>query len=95
MLTNTIVPAISARFFIYLLGVPHYVDIFGFKVQSLALVIGIVLLLAATILLAVGSLALLITDTIQGLLTYPIIFIFTMYIILPPACDGFTIRQEP
>ena len=29
MLTNTIVPAISARFFIYLLGIPHYVDIFG------------------------------------------------------------------
>ena len=50
--------------------------------QSLALVIGIVLILAATILLAGGSMALLITDTIQGLLTYPIIFIFTMYIIL-------------
>ena len=82
LLSNMILPAISARFFIYLLGIPHYIDIFGFKVQSLALVIGIVLILAATILLAGGSLALLITDTIQGLLTYPIIFIFTMYIIL-------------
>ena len=82
LLSNAILPAISARFFIYLLGIPHYVDIFGFKVQSLALVIAVVLILAATILLAGGSLALLITDTIQGLLTYPIIFIFTMYIIL-------------
>ena len=82
MLSNTILPAISARFFIYLLGIPHYIDIFGFKIQSLALVIAVVLILAATILLAGGSLALLITDTLQGLMTYPIIFIFTMYILL-------------
>ena len=82
MLTNTIVPAISARFFIYLLGIPHYTEIFGFKVQTLALVILGVLILAMTILLSGGSLALLITDTIQGLLTYPIIFVFTMFILL-------------
>ena len=82
MLTNTIVPAISARFFIYLLGIPHYVNIFGFRVQTLALVILTVLILAMTILLAGGSLALLITDTIQGLMTYPIIFVFTMFILM-------------
>ena len=82
ILSHTIGPAISARFFIYLLGIPHYIDIFGFKVQSLALVIGVVLILAAAILLTGGSLALLITDTIQGLLTYPIIFVFTLFIIM-------------
>ena len=82
MMCNAILPAISARFFIYLLGIPHYFDIFGFKVQSLALVIGIVLILAVTIILTGGSLALMITDTLQGLMTYPIIFAFTMYIIL-------------
>ena len=82
MLSNMIVPAISARFFIYLLGIPHFVDIFGFRVQTLSLVIAIVLILALTILLAGGSLALLITDTFQGLMTYPIIFVFTMYILL-------------
>jgi len=82
LLSNAILPALSARFFIYLLGIPHYVDIFGFKVQSLALVIALVLILASAILLAGGSLALLVTDTLQGLMTYPIIFIFTMYILL-------------
>ena len=82
ILSNTILPAISARFFIYLLGIPHYINIFGFKVQSLALVIAVVLILAAAILLAGGSLALLITDTIQGLMTYPIIFVFTIFIIM-------------
>ncbi|MBE6371697.1 MAG: sodium:panthothenate symporter [Lentisphaerae bacterium] len=82
MLANTILPAISARFFIYLLGIPHYIDIFGIQVQTLALVIAGVLVLAATILLAGGSLSLLITDTIQGLLTYPIIFTFTLFIML-------------
>ena len=82
MLNNAILPAISARFFIYLLGIPHYINIFGFKVQSLALVIFVVLFLAAIILLAGGSLALLVTDTIQGLMTYPIIAAFTVYILL-------------
>ncbi|MBQ6599296.1 MAG: sodium:panthothenate symporter, partial [Lentisphaeria bacterium] len=43
MLSNAILPALSARFFIYLLGIPHYIDIIGFKVQSLALVIALVL----------------------------------------------------
>jgi len=82
LLSNAILPAISARFFIYLLGIPHYIEIFSLKIQSLALVILVVLVLAMTILLAGGSLALLMTDTIQGLLTYPIIFTFTMYILL-------------
>ena len=82
MLSNMILPALSARFFIYLLGIPHYIDIFGLKIQSLALVVAGVLILAAFIILAGGQLALLITDTIQGLLTYPIIFTFTLYIIL-------------
>ena len=82
MMTNIIVPAISARFFIYLLGIPHQIEIFGFKVQTFALVIFVVLALAVTILLAGGALALLITDTIQGLLTYPIIFVFTMFILM-------------
>ena len=57
MLSNMIIPAISARFFIYLLGIPHYIDIFGFQVQTLSLVIVVVLILALTILLAGGSLA--------------------------------------
>ena len=82
LLSNAIIPAISARFFIYLLGIPHYVNIFGYRVQSLALVIAIVLLLAMFILLMGGTLSLVITDTFQGLMTYPIIFTFTMFIIL-------------
>ena len=82
LLSNAILPALSARFFIYLLGIPHYIDFCGFRVQSLALVIFGVLFLAIVILLAGGSLALLVTDTIQGLLTYPIVFVFTMYILL-------------
>ncbi len=82
ILSNAILPAISARFFIYLLGIPHYTDIFGFKVQTLGLVISLVLVLALFIILAGGQLALLVTDTIQGLMTYPIMFIFTLYIML-------------
>ncbi|MBO5667949.1 MAG: sodium:panthothenate symporter [Lentisphaeria bacterium] len=82
LLSNAIIPAISARFFIYLLGIPHYITIGSWRIQTLALVIGIVLLLAMFILLMGGTLSLVITDTFQGLMTYPIIFIFTMFIVL-------------
>ena len=82
ILSNAILPAISARFFIYLLGIPHHVEIFGVKVQTLGIVIAAVLILAAFIILSGGQLALMITDTLQGLLTYPIMCIFTLYILL-------------
>ena len=78
---NMIVPAISARFFIYLLGLPYRVSIFGFQVSTFALVIITVLTLALFIIWRGGTVALIITDAIQSLLCYPIFAIFVIFLL--------------
>lgn len=80
-LCNMIVPAISARFFIYLLGLPHYVSLFGFEVSTFALVIITVLTLALFIIWCGGTVALIITDSIQTLLCYPIFVVFVIFLL--------------
>lgn len=78
---NMIVPAISARFFIYLLGLPHRISIFGFEVSTFALVIITVLILALFIIWCGGTVALIITDSIQALMCYPIFVIFVIFLL--------------
>ena len=78
---NMIVPAISARFFIYLLGLPHQLNCFGVRISTFALVIIIVLALALFIIWRGGTVALIITDSIQSLLAYPIFAIFVIFML--------------
>lgn len=81
MLANMICPAIAARFFIYMLGIPHRIDIFGVQVSTFGLVILIVLTLAISIIWMGGTLALVITDTIQGLICYPALVVFVIFVL--------------
>ena len=78
---NMIVPAISARFFIYLLGLPHKTSVLGFEVSTFALVIIVVLTLALFIIWRGGTVALIITDAVQSLLCYPIFAIFVIFLL--------------
>lgn len=82
IITNMICPAISARFFIYLLGFPNSVELGGVHISVFALVILLVLVISISIIWMGGTLALLITDTIQSLLSYPIFTIFVIFILL-------------
>ena len=81
MLTNAIGPAIAANFFIYFLGLPHRVDIFGFNVPMFAIVAGTVILLALIVMWPGGRLSLLITDCFQGLICYPIFVVIVFFVI--------------
>lgn len=83
-LTNCIGPAVAARFFIYLLGIPLYIPIFGIQVSSFVLLLVCCLTLALGIILAGGRISLIVTDCLQGLISYPIfvilaVFVFTNY----------------
>ncbi|MBQ9774915.1 MAG: sodium:panthothenate symporter [Lentisphaeria bacterium] len=80
-LCNMIVPAISARFFIYLLDLPHKINIFGCPVSTFGLVIITVLFLALFIIWRGGTVALIITDALQSLFSYPIFAIFAVFIL--------------
>lgn len=80
-ITNMIVPAVSARFFIYLLGLPFKVNIFGFEVSTFALLILGVLTLAIFIIWCGGTVALIITDSFQSILSYPIFAVLVIYVL--------------
>lgn len=82
MITNMIVPAVSARFFIYFLGLPHQISIGGLKLPTYTVVVLIVLSVAVAIIWLGGQLALTITNTIQCLMCYPMVVMFIIYILL-------------
>lgn len=82
MLANMICPAVAARFFIYFLGLPHHFSLFGIQIPTFMVVVSIVLTLAIAIICMGGTLALIITDTIQGLLCYPMLVVFTVFVLI-------------
>ena len=82
MVTNAIGPAIAANFFIYFLGLPHKIHVFGINLPCFAILVGISLVFATIAIWPAGRISLLITDTAQGLLCYPIFVIVAGYIFL-------------
>lgn len=81
MITNAIGPAVAARFFIYFVGLPFTVNIFGWEISTFALVMVLVLSLAMLVVWPGGRISLLVTDSIQGLMSYPIFVIFTVFVL--------------
>lgn len=82
MLTNAIGPAIAANFFIYFLGLPHEIMIFGLALPMFALLVGGSLVLCMLVIWPGGRISLLVTDAFQGLISYPIFVIIAGYIFL-------------
>ena len=82
MLTNTIGPAIAARFFIYLFGWPNTVNIFGMKIPTFTLVMGLTLVFAMIVIWTGGQIALVVTDGLQAILSYPIFVVLTVFILM-------------
>jgi Na+/proline symporter len=81
MLCNTIGPAVAARFFIYLLGLPHHVMIAGLPVQTFIIVLVSVLILALILILTGGQISIMVTSCLQGLVCYPIFVIFSVFLL--------------
>jgi len=81
MMANAIGPAVAARFFIYFLGFPHVIKLGGVDIPTFSLVVTVVLALAMLIIWTGGRVALLVSDCLQGLISYPIFVIITVYIL--------------
>lgn len=82
MLTNAIGPAIAANFFIYFLGLPHSVKLLGLTIPCFSIVVALVLLTCIVVMWSGGRISLLITDCLQGLISYPIFVIVAGYILI-------------
>lgn len=80
-LANGIGPAVAASFFIYFLGLPYHWHIAGLTIPLYGTVMAIGLLMAVLVMCTGGRVSLLITDCIQGLMSYPIFVIIVVYIL--------------
>jgi len=81
MVCNAIGPAVTASFFVYYLGIPHKIAVAGLNVPTFALVVATVLAMAIVIMWFGGRLSLMVTDCIQGLLSYPIFVLIVVYVL--------------
>ncbi len=81
MLTNMIMPAIAARFFIYFWDLPRCYNIWGVNISTFHVLMAIVLSLALFIILAGGSISINITDTIQGFFCYPMLVAMVIFVL--------------
>ncbi|MDD3154229.1 MAG: hypothetical protein PHS41_05125, partial [Victivallaceae bacterium] len=81
MVTNAIGPAVAVRFFIYFLGIPHRLTLFGVTVPTYGILVALLLIMALLIIWPAGRISLLITDCFQGIISYPIFVIVTVFIL--------------
>ena len=82
MLANMIMPALAARFFIYFLGWPKTFELFGMQISTFHALTLLVLIMAISIICMGGSMAIIITDTVQGFICYPMLVIFTVFVLV-------------
>ena len=79
MLANMIMPALAARFFMYFLDLPKKFMFIGIEWNTFDLIIVFCLIAAISIICVGGSLAIIVTDTIQGFICYPMMAIFVVF----------------
>ena len=81
MLTNMIMPALAARFFIYYLDLPLSFELFGLAVPTYMALVVLTLALAVSLILMGGTLTLLVTDAVQGMFFYPMLVVFVVFVL--------------
>ncbi|MBQ9501717.1 MAG: sodium:panthothenate symporter, partial [Lentisphaeria bacterium] len=79
MLANMIMPAVAARFFIYFLDLPEHFTLCGISFSTFGCLIGLSLVMAVSVICVSGDLGIVITDTLQGLLLYPLLVTFVIF----------------
>ena len=79
MLANMIMPAVAARFFIYFLDLPEHFTLCGISFNTFGCLIALSLVMAISIICISGDLGIVITDTLQGLLLYPLLVAFIVF----------------
>ena len=81
MLANMIMPALAARFFMYFLDLPKTFHVLGIPIDTFQFIIFIVLVAAISIICLGGSMAIIVTDTIQGFICYPLMVLMSVFIL--------------
>ncbi|MBQ3810635.1 MAG: sodium:panthothenate symporter [Kiritimatiellae bacterium] len=80
MIANMIMPSIAARFFIMMLDLPASFHVLGIEFSTYVSLMVLFLALAISLICFGGTLALVVTDTIQGMILYPALAIFVVFL---------------
>ena len=81
MMANIIMPALAARFFIIYLDLPLHINIFGWSCPTFMLIVAALLFLAISLIYMGGILSIIVTDTVQGVLCYPLTIVFIGFVL--------------
>ena len=82
LLANCMCPALAARFLIYYIGLPTTFSLFGIEIPTFLIITLICIAACVYICCIGGALSLLITDTLQGFICYPLLVMFILFVVL-------------
>ncbi len=88
VINYAIFPAVSARFLVYYCDLALYVNILGMPFSTFGLVMALLLGLAVIIVTMGGQITIMVTDCIQGLLSYPLYAIVVIFLVMKFSWSG-------
>ena len=81
MIANMIMPSIAARFFMQLLDLPTVFHVCGVEISTYVALMLFFLSLAVTLICCGGTLALVVADTVQATILFPLLVCFIVFVL--------------